>query len=177
MRAGLEPKQAQRKAAERPGLQDVTRVPMIGALARRVWQADASFQSSARSAAQGGWFLLAGPDVHVPFCRAGCAVRPCGWWPRCPPMPVRVERDLGPDGGNVSRHSGFSHQALHLVFLLVRYSEEAKRLCFQPQRSKGFGGCKSHLSRRTKLHTGSLSRKRFCLFVLLEKKERFSVLK
>lgn len=78
---------------------------------------------------------------------------------------------------NVSRHSGFSHQALHLVFLLVRYSEEAKRLCFQPQRSKGFGGCKSHLSRRTKLHTGSLSRKRFCLFVLLEKKERFSVLK
>lgn len=69
------------------------------------------------------------------------------------PIPVRVGRAPEPDGGNMSRHSGFSHHALCLVFLLVKYHKDAKRLCFRPQRSKGFGDSKSHLSRRTKLHT------------------------
>lgn len=75
----------------------------------------------------------------------------------------------------MSRHSGFSHHALHLVFSLVKYGEAAERLCFRLQRSKGFGDSKSHLSRSTKLHTWSLSRESIYLFVWLEEKERFSV--
>lgn len=59
-RAAIGPERARGKTIELPLPQDVTQVPVTGGLPRRVRQADSGFQSSAWSAAKGGWF-------HVSF--------------------------------------------------------------------------------------------------------------